>query len=248
MKKLGILLVVLAICLPAYGYVLVYKVSVSATGAVFEAEDNEPNGWLLEKFSAKGYLILAVNDSDPNTLDDAPQYIDYYTEEVDNKPTKLYDIWTAGKGFAQNILPGLPPKGKNITTVNVDLWNGDSSLELTGWLLGTSSLTDIGTLNDEDKKTKVAVAASLKGSFWYKSGTDLGGVDETLDDQGTGTFTATLDAKWTKTANDPCEGKGFDGDITAFLDPDSGPVPVDDPKAPRGLLNWLEEVQKYVLE
>jgi hypothetical protein len=244
MKKLVILLVVLAMCLPAYGYVLVYKVTASATFAGFEAEANEPNGWLLGKGSASGYLVLDVEDSDPNILNDV-QYIDYYTEKVNNKPTKLYEIWTAGKDFLQNILPGFPPKGKNITTLNIDLVNGDSSFELTGWSLGTSSLTDIGTIDDaNDRKLKVDVAASLKGSCWYKSGTDLGGVDETLDEQGTGTLTATLDAKWTKIANNPDEAKGFGGDFKAFLDPDSGPP--DNPDLPRGLLNWLIYVQKYL--
>jgi len=106
-------------------------------------------------------------------------------------------------------------------------------------------MTDIGTLVDDVNKTKVDVAASLKGSCWYRSGQNLGEVDETLDEQGTGTFTATLDAKWTKTANNPDDTKGFYGDIGAFLDPDSGPDPEGDPKAPRGLINWLINVQKY---
>ena len=230
MKKSAVLLVVLAMCLPAYGYILVYKVTMSGTSANFETE---PNGWLLEKGSASGYLVLSVADKDANVLNDV-QLVNYYTEKVNNKPTKMYEIWIPGEDFAQNILPGRPPKGENITTLNVDLVNDGSSFQLTGWSLGTNSMTDIGTRDANDKKTKVDVAASLKGSYWYKFGQNLGEAEEILDEQGTGTLTATLDAKWTKTANDPCEVKGFDGDIGAFLDPDSGP-----PDGPRGLINWL---------
>jgi len=227
--------------MPCYGDILVYKLTASVTTAEFETD--EPNGWLLEKGSGCGYLVLDVNDEDTNVLNDV-QYIDYYIDKDGGKTYKLYEIWTAGGDFTQSILPGRPPKGKNITILNVDLWNG-SSFQLTGLLLGTNSLTDIGTLDNEDKKTKVDVATSLKGSCWFISGENLGEPNETLDSQGTGTLSVTLDSKWTKTANDPCEGKGFDGDIGSFLDPDSGPVPVDDPKAPRGLLNWLINVQKY---
>jgi hypothetical protein len=246
MKKLGILLVVLAICLPAYGYILVYKLTASGTSANF---DNYPNGWLLEKASGSGYLVLDVNDEDANVLNDV-QYIDYYTDKVDNKPTKLYDVWTTGGDFLQNILPGRPPKGKNITALNVDLWNGDSSLQLTGLLLGTNSLTDIGTLDDEDNKTKVNVAKSLKGSWEYISGENLGEPNETLEEHGTGTLSVTLDSKWTKTANNPDETKGFGGDITSFLAPESGPSEEEEEpgvKVPRGLINWLEKIKGYKL-
>jgi hypothetical protein len=215
---------------PATGNILVYKVTMSGTSARFEAEANEPNGWLLEKGSASGYLVLDVNNSDPNILNDV-QYIDYYTEKVNNKPTKMYEIWIPGEDFAQSILPGRPPKGKNITTLNVDLWNG-SSFQLTGWSLGTASLTDIGTRDANDKKTKVDVAASLKGSYWYKSGENLNDANEILDEQGTGTLTATLDAKWTKIANDPCDAKGFGGNIVSFLDPNSA--------KPKGFIYWLK--------
>jgi hypothetical protein len=246
MKKLGILLVVLAMCLPAYGYILVYKVTISVTMASFENEPNDPNGWLLEKGSGCGYLVLDVNDEDTNVLNDV-QYIDYYIDKDGGKTYKLYEIWEPGEDFARTILPGRPPKGKNITALNIDLWNG-SSFQLTGLLLGTNSLTDIGTLDNEDKKTKVDVATSLKGSCWVISGENLGEPNETLDSQGTGTFTLTLDSKWTKTANNIDETKGFGGNFGDFLDPDSGPSGDElpgDPKPPRGLLNWLINVQKY---
>jgi hypothetical protein len=242
MKKLLVLVLVAAMCLPCYGgrvgRILVYKMAISYTTANFETD---PNGWLLEKGSVGGYLVLNVDNEDPNIVFLA-RYIDCYTEQVHGKSQKQYDIWTSGIGFEQSILPGLPPKGKNITALNLDLWNEAFSLQLTGWLLGTNSPVNIGTY-DGDDKTKEDVATSLKGVCRYISGEDLGDVNEILDEQGTGTVTATLDAKWTKIANDPNDEKGFGGDVGSFLDQTSGPP--DNPDMPRGLVNWLINVQKY---
>jgi hypothetical protein len=237
MRNLCILLVVLAVCLSAYGqtgHLLVYKVTMSGTSARLETD---PNGWVLGGASENGYLIADVADSDPNTLIDV-RYIDYRTDkDSNNRPVKLYDFWTAGRDFSQSILQGLPPKGKNIASVNVVLENGDTSVQLTGLVLGAASLTDIGTMTDANtpKKTKVNnVATSLKGFCQFISGTDLGDLDEALDEQGGGTLIATLDSKWTQTANNSDPTKGFDRNIGSFLDPNSGP-----PSSPQGLLNWL---------
>jgi hypothetical protein len=95
----------------------------------------------------------------------------------------------------------------------------------TGLLLGTVSNTDIGTLDANDRKTKVDVATSLKGCTRWIGNEDDDGI-------GYGILTATLDAKWTKTANDPCDAKGFGGNIKSFLDPNSA--------APKGLIYSLE--------
>lgn len=223
---------------PSAGEILVYKLTGSGTSASFETD--EPNGWILEKDSRTAYLVLDVNKSDPNILNDV-QYIDYHTDkDSNNRSIKRYEIWTAGEDFTQNILPGQPQRGKieNIAALNVDLWDVDPNSEvLTGLLLGTVSSTDIGTLNGDGKKTKVDVATSLKGSYRHKSGEYLGEPNETLDEQGAGTLLVTLDSKWTKTANDPGI-KGFGGNLASFLHPLSGPS-VDNPKAPRGLINWL---------
>jgi hypothetical protein len=97
--------------------------------------------------------------------------------------------------------------------------------------LGTNSLTDIGT-RVHGEKTKVDVATSLKGSFKYISGENLDTEEETLDEQGTGTATLTLDSKWTKIANNPDGTKGFDGNMQAFLSLN--------PAIPQGLIEWLE--------
>ncbi|MFZ0033432.1 MAG: hypothetical protein WAK60_00400, partial [Sedimentisphaerales bacterium] len=220
--------------------ILVYKLTASGTSAYFETD---PNGWLMGKGSASGYLVLDVDGEDPNILNYA-QYIDYYTEKnFEGKTEKLYEIWSPGEDFAQSILPGRPPRGKDITALNLDLRDDSNSIWVTGWLLGTNSLTDIGTLIYDVNKTKVDVATSLKGVYRYISGGYLGDVNETLDEQSIGTITLTLDSKWTKTANNPDDTKGFDGSLKPFLDPASGPP--DDPNSPRGLVNWLVNVQKY---
>jgi hypothetical protein len=237
MKNLCILLIVLAICLTAYGqtgHLLVYKAAISGTSAKLEAD---PNGWLLGGASETCYLIAEVADNDPNILLDV-RYIHYSTDkDSNNRPIKEYDFWTAGGDFSQTILPGRPPKGKNIAAVNIVLENSDSSVQVAGLALGAASLTDIGTMTDTNtpKKTKVNnVAASLKGFCRFVSGINLGDLGEVLNEQGGGTLIATLDAKWTQTANNPDLTKGFDRNIDSFLDPNSGP-----PSGPQGLLNWF---------
>jgi hypothetical protein len=223
MKKLVMLLVVLALCMPAYGYILVYKLTMSGTRADLETSDDT---WLLKKDSGCAYLVLDVNDTNENALNGV-QCVDYYTQGCN----KLYEIETGGGNFTQTILPGHPPK-KNIVRVDIDLTG------TTGLLLGTVSSTDIGTLTEDDPPIhlKVDVATSLKGVC----------VNDTPDDRiGYGTLSGTLDSKWTKTANNPdTETKGFGGDIGSFLAAESGPTGDElpgEPKPPRGLINWLEK-------
>jgi hypothetical protein len=210
MKKLVMVLAVLALCVPTYGYILVYKVTMSGTVAEWETDDT--GGWLLHKASGVGYLVLDVDDDDPNALNDV-QFIDYFTEDHD----KLYNMWVTGEEFTQSILPGLPPKGKNIASINIDL-STESGTTLGGKLFGTVKSTDIGTGG------KVDVATSLKGVFAWESYED-----DTLNESGYGTLSLTLDSKWTKTANNP---DGFDGDFGSFLE--------IDPETPQGLIEWLE--------
>jgi hypothetical protein len=196
------------------GRILVYKVTMSGTEA-----EADSNGWLLGRSSGSSYLVLSMVRKDANLLNYA-QLVDYYTDKVNNKPTKLYEISTGSENFTQNILPGRPPKRKNIASVNIEFEANN-----TGLLLGTVSSTDIGTLDANDKKTKVDVATSLKGFVRW-------GGSEDNNEIGYGTLSATLDAKWTKTANDPCDAKGFGGNIVSFLDPNSD--------APKGLIYWLK--------
>jgi hypothetical protein len=222
MKKLVMLLVVLALCMPSYGYILVYKVTMNGTEVRRETTD-DTEGWLLQKTSGPGYLVLDVNDEDPNVLNDV-KFVDYYTETEDHTKYRLYEIWTTyDEEFTHSILPGLPPKGKNIVNMGLSLTSG-RGFELGGVALGTVKSADIGT------GSKVDVAMVLKGvcEWGYYE-------DDTLEDTGYGMLTLTLDTKWTKTANNPDETKGFGGDIGLFLDPESGP-----PEMPQGLINWLE--------
>jgi len=222
MKKLVMLLVVLALCVPTNGYILVYKVTMNGTEVRRETTD-DTEGWLLQKTSGPGYLVLDVNDEDPNVLNDV-KFVDYYTETEDHTKYRLYEIWTTyDEEFTYSILPGLRPKGKNIVNMGLSLTSG-RGFELGGVALGTVKSADIGT------GSKVDVAMVLKGvcEWGYYE-------DDTLEDTGYGMLTLTLDTKWTKTANNPDETKGFGGDIGLFLDPESGP-----PEMPQGLINWLE--------
>jgi hypothetical protein len=223
MKKLVMLLVVLALCMPAYGYILVYKLTMSGTRA--ETSDDT---WLLGKESDCSYLVLDVNDTNANVLNEV-ELVDYYTETWDHTKHKQYEIETGGLNFKQTILPGLPP-GKNIVRVDIDL------TDARGLLLGTVSLTDIGnTPLGVTPKWKENVATSLKGVCESESFAD----NNTPDAIGYGTLSGTLDLKWTKTANNPDSSKGFGGVIGDFLDSTSGPCP-------QGLIYWLENIGKYM--
>jgi hypothetical protein len=230
MKKLVMLLVVLALCVPTYGYILVYKLTMS--GMVVDRETiDDTEGYLLGKASGRDYLVLDVNDEDPNVLYDV-RFVPYYTYTEDHTKYKGYIMWTPGEEFTCSILPGLPPKGKNIVRMELSL-TGEEGFEV-GWrLLGTVKSADIGTLDEDEKKEKKDVATSLKGVKWEHYEND------NLADIGYWTLSLTLDTKWTKTANNPDETKGFGGIIGSFLDSESGPSE-DKPKAPRGLINWLE--------
>jgi hypothetical protein len=133
----------------------------------------------------------------------------------------------SGEVFTQSILPGRPPKGKNIVRMEISLTDEEGFFEVGGRVLGTVKSTDIGTLDEDDNKEKVDVATSLKGACAWESYED-----DTLNESGYGTLSLTLDSKWTKTANNPDEEKGFYGDFWSFLDSESD--------APQGLINWLE--------
>jgi len=219
------LLAVLVLCMPSYGYILVYKMTMSGTKAMWETTD-DTEGWLLQKASGVGYLVLDVDEDDPSVLYNV-QYVDYRTETwEDHTKHKVYEMWTTGVEFTQSILPGLPPK-KDIASINVDL-STESGTTSGGKLLGTVKSTDIGTGEKKD------VATSLKGACAWESYED-----DTLNESGYGTLSLTLDSKWTKTANNPDEEKGFYGDFWSFLDSESGPSE-DEPKAPQGLIYWLE--------
>jgi hypothetical protein len=221
MKKLVMLLVVLALCVPTNGYILVYKVTMNCTTVSRQTTD-DTEGWLLGKDSRRGYLVLDVNDEDPNVLNDVKS-VDYYTGTEDHTKYKRYVLNTYHEEFTYSILPGLPPKGKNIVNMGLFLI-GERVFELGEVALGTAKSVDIGT------GSKVEVAMVLKGvCAWglYE--------DDTLEVTTYEMLTLTLNTKWTKRANNPDETKGFGGDIGLFLDPESGP-----PEMPQGLINWLE--------
>ncbi|MGD0077443.1 MAG: hypothetical protein ABSB91_02320 [Sedimentisphaerales bacterium] len=57
-KKLMLLLVVLAMCLPSYGIILVYDVTTKINGAVSIKGQPDSNDWVIKGKTAKAYFIV----------------------------------------------------------------------------------------------------------------------------------------------------------------------------------------------
>lgn len=213
MKRLLMVLFVLALCIPSYGEVLVYKYSdsinfLNLVDIVEPADENDPNiyKWdVLIKDRIKGYLVVDVN------------YNDFLIEDA-----ALITYWS-NKGSATTG----NPKGKYQDTIDLD------TLELVritknpnkayGWvfsdtqnlddepgilmLFGKARIYDIGL------GEKKEIAKSMKG-YILGDTTDAG--DE-IGELQLGTVAARFDKKWTKKANtDTAEG-GFGGDFEDFI-------------------------------
>jgi hypothetical protein len=73
MAKMRVLLIVLGLCLPSYGEILVYKYTGTGTGI------EQRNGdWRVQKETPKGYIVVQVNYAD-HTITRAER-IEYGTE------------------------------------------------------------------------------------------------------------------------------------------------------------------------
>jgi len=178
MKKLlglTVVLAVLGVCAPSYGYILVYKI----TGGM-KAVD-----WNSEKIinvSVKGYAAIDINDSNVVTNKqmvlygkDASGKLKYYEDSLDTDYAGAYFDATGG-------------------VVEVDIWDYNSPFDYEFMMTGKVKATDVG-LGASNKKF---AASSLSGSLvtWWA---------QLLDDNqelfGSGAATMTLDTKQTKAAN-----------------------------------------------
>ncbi len=177
-------LAVLGVCVPSYGYILVYKIAGG-----MKAQD-----WGSDKLinvSAKGYLAMDINDSDKVTDANMVLYgkgvsgnLIYYVDDFNNSdPNITYD----------DIYWGNP----GTKTVMLDVWKENyvsprfsREFMMTGILKSTNVGLD----------TKKMAASSLKGSLVAWRGPLLD-MDSDQDLFGSGTATMTLDTKQTKAAN-----------------------------------------------
>jgi hypothetical protein len=232
MKRLMLVLVFMAVLsATCYGVsgtpgILVYKMTANFNPWIDYYDGNTAD---VYPWNEVGYLVLNLSDVNAGTLASDPNVIRYGSYRVAGGVYKWYYSFIADE--SSDSLDIFTIEGTtNIGAYYYIQWN-DGYDQGYSSVYGKCKKVDIGI----GPKEKPNVPQSLKGII-ERWGDD--------DYDGFGNVTITLDSKWTKTANDPCDAKGFDGNIETFLDPNSGPP---DPKAKglRGLINWLHVVQGY---
>jgi hypothetical protein len=187
MKKLVALFIIMAllgICSPSYGYILVYKV----TGSLKAVEWNSN---ALSSVSVKGYLALDINDTNDADVDanmvlygkNAAGALKYYLDG-------LSDTNNADNGIAWN---------NSGMYVGLDAWNLSNphrpeQFQYEFVVTGKVKSADVGL----GTGTLRPVVSSLKGSMisWWGQIFDAG-----RELYGTGAASMALDTKQTKAAN-----------------------------------------------
>jgi hypothetical protein len=187
MKKFTLLLIVLAICLPAYSKVLVYSSNMSVTGASIDAGD--PNA-VLGAGAAKSYLVLDVND-DTNTVIDRAAWIPF------NKRDKIFVVNSTITNNDVQIQTGVKS--------NVWIWDFNSQDSF-----AEVAALDIISARFVGKTSLVKYGATSLGQIprSMKGAAVLDSVDPGQDDDefyGIGTPKVSLDNAFTKRANDPAD-------------------------------------------
>jgi len=178
-KLLGltVVLAVLGVCAPSYGYILVYKV----TGGMKAVEWNSER---IVSVSVKGYAAVDINDSNGAVNDkqmvlygkDASGNLKYYEDSLDEDYAGVY--WD--------------PTSDVAGVVEVDVWDYNSPFDYEFVMTGNVKLTDVGA------SSKKLAASSLSGSLvtWWAQL-----LDDSQEFFGLGAATMTLDTKQTKVAN-----------------------------------------------
>ncbi|MGD0553161.1 MAG: hypothetical protein ABSB25_11010 [Sedimentisphaerales bacterium] len=192
-KLLGltVVLAVLGVCAPSYGYILVYKV----TGAMKAVDWNSEK---IVSVSVKGCLAMDINDSEE--VNDAQMVLDgknangalVYYKDLLSDPN--------GNGGARWDTTG--------GVVGLAVWDYNSPFDYEFLMTGNVKATDVGL----GASIKKSAASSLKGtldSYWAQL------LDDNQDLFGSGTATMTLDTKQTKAAN--AGAKTVDDIITTFI-------------------------------
>ena len=182
MKKLLALLVmvvVLGVCAPSYGYILVYKV----TGKVKAFEWNEPS---YGNVAVKGFLVIDIQDTGDDEDNDANNArLVLYGKDADGDLVYFNDALGDG-GNIEWFTTG--------EFVGLEVWDSVSPFEYEFTMTGKVKLADVG-FGVEDKRL---VSSSLKGTLGSWWGMLL---DETQELFGSGSASMTLDTAKTKAAN-----------------------------------------------
>jgi hypothetical protein len=191
LAKLVVLLILLGVCLPAYGEIIIY----SFTNTNSHYNNDSESGGDVGSETEKGYIILEVTYNEDGTIasiDNATR-ISYWKEGSD----KWYEQMDIGELSLERIV-----YGSNDSKVRWMVYQeGDGSMLI---LTGRAYDKNIGAA--ENRK----VATTLKGyNLWHD---DLG--DGSFE-FGIEKITLTLKTTWTKHANDD---EGLNQDFDAAVD------------------------------
>lgn len=198
MKKLLVLAFVAAMCLPAYGEIIVWKFACSFKPMI----DFNDITWTQATVGPKkinGYLIFDLDLSDPNTptLNVDPVMILYAKDAKDPSTWwGTYFVLHEASGEVGFYVFDIDEKGYNGIYLYID---GEADYDIIHnircGLYGKITSVDIGVVTGIPPiVVKKSVPGSLKGNveIW----------DDTVDNfEGFGNMTSTLDRKYTKPAN-----------------------------------------------
>jgi hypothetical protein len=212
MKKLVLLMAILALCAPCFGSVLVYKVTTTVDPAIVFA-NTDANQGDVSKSKLDTFVVFEVNDTTFDVIipaDIADVNDPNIVTRSANRPTAIV-TGTFGKTKFQMVEGGSDAnstvaisteaaensikafanttKGKaaDVTLLFISVSDEDTSLDISAELFGNNTSADIGAA------TKLSLAKSLKG------------INELAQKASFlvafGPATATIDVKATKNAN-----------------------------------------------
>lgn len=166
------------LCSSSFGYLLLYNVSMTITGA-------DVNVASRVTIPLKGYLLLNLSDS--NAIVDANLIL--YGRDADSKKKYVVIDYNNGAGLLEATLWYVD----NVTFVDL---SGNSPFNFEMFFKGTTSLRNIGLGIDNRK----SIAGGLTGNTTVRHKFILG-PDANQDVSGTATVTATLWTAATKSIN-----------------------------------------------
>lgn len=204
MKKLLVLVFVAAMCLPAYGEILVYKFTCSCNPWIGFTDSNWTAGTVGTK-QINGYCVLDVNMA-TGDLNPDPTLI-FYGKDGKDKWGTSFDLSVAGDQIYFTIFDIVGTTNGGIYVYTEENDDQDRVGNIVSNLYGKIAYVDIG----KGPKDKKYLPTSLKGTveFWGEAAGNF---------EAFGAVTVTLDSKYTKPANKPGEEATQADTVTKIID------------------------------
>jgi hypothetical protein len=195
MKRLSalfVVLVMLGICAPSYGYFLIYKLSGTIRGIIYNRSD--ANTIRIDDTNAvtipfKGLLVMNIaldEVNDTNTLIDANLII--YGKDANNH--KVY-VQLNASDSNEFLNPSILERGNKR---HFYVLNGNSPFDFNSFMMGTARSVDIGLAK------RIILATSLRGTITAEDSVFL---DLDYKITGVGNISASLFTLATNGVNDP---------------------------------------------